>query len=142
MEVLTETLWNKGPALEALLERSQTPGRRRPKTVMRARQYQKRLSDGERVEVARRYEAGESMGELAAAFGCHRSAIKRALEAHDIELRDWRTRLVDVERAKAMYESGSTAAQIAAVLGVSATAVLTHLRSAGVVLRPRGKVAR
>lgn len=89
-----------------------------------------------------RYRAGESMGELAASFGCHRSAIKRALVANDVELRDWRTRLVDIERVRAMYESGETAQRIADELGVSPTAVLHHLRGAGVVLRPRGKVAR
>jgi predicted ArsR family transcriptional regulator len=41
-----------------------------------------------------------------------------------------------------LYESGQTAAQIASELGVSATAVLNHLRGAGVVLRSRGKAPR
>lgn len=80
------------------------------------------------------------MGSLAIAFGCHRSAIRRAVDHHSVERRDWRTRKVDVERARVRYEAGQTAAQIAEEFGVSAIAVLKHLRRTGVVLRPRGKV--
>lgn len=141
VEVLTESLWNRREKLQALLERTQNPSAPRVESAPRARQRQKHLNPEERAEVVRRYEAGESMGELAASFGCHRSAIKRALEADDVVLRDWRTRLVNVDRAVAMYESGETAQRIADELGVSPTAVLNQLRSAGVVLRPKGKVA-
>ncbi|GHF17075.1 hypothetical protein GCM10011600_17290 [Pseudolysinimonas yzui] len=142
MEVLTETLWNRGPALVGLLERSRRMGVKRVETSPRVVQRQKRLTRRERAEVARRYAAGESMGVLAVVFGCHRSAIRRAVDHEGIERRDWRTRKVDIEKAQERYEAGQTAAQIASEFGVSATAVLNHLRRAGVVLRPRGKVAR
>jgi uncharacterized protein (DUF433 family) len=141
LEVLTESLWNRGNALEALLERSASKRLKRVETFPKVFQRQKHLTRGERAEVARRYAAGESMGVLAVAFGCHRSAIRRAVDHEGVERRDWRTRKVDVEQARQRYEAGQTAAQIAAEFGVSATAVLNHLRRAGVVLRPRGKVA-
>ncbi len=82
------------------------------------------------------------MGSLAASFGCHRDAILRALGREDVELRDWRLKVADPARVRELYEAGQTAAEIGSEFGVSATAVLSHLRSAGVVLRPRGKVAR
>jgi transposase-like protein len=139
VEVLTETLWNRGPALASLLARSQRKGSKRTETLPKVYQRQNHLTSLERAEVARRYEAGDSMGELAIAFGCHRSAIRRAIDHLGVERRDWRTRKVDVERARERYEAGCTAAQIASDFGVSATAVLSHLRRAGVVRRPRGK---
>ena len=43
VEVLTEALWNRGEALQVLLERSRRPGRRHPETAPRVRQRQKRL---------------------------------------------------------------------------------------------------
>jgi IS30 family transposase len=104
------------------------------------RQRQKRLSVDERVGVARRYTGGETMGALAASYGCHRDAIRRALKREGVELRAWRSKVGDPARVAELYESGWTAAQIAAELGVSATTVLNHLRTAGVALRPRGKV--
>jgi DNA-directed RNA polymerase specialized sigma24 family protein len=126
----------------ALLERSRSQRSKRVEASPRVFQRQKHLTRTERAEVAKRYRAGESMGSLAVAFGCHRTAIRRAVDHEGVERRDWRTRKVDVEKARERYESGQTAAQIAAEFGVSATAVLNHLRRAGVVLRPRGKVAR
>lgn len=142
VEVLTETLWNKGLALDSLLERSRHEGTKRVRTLPKPRRRQKHLTRSERVEVAKRYESGESMSALASAFGCHRSAIRRAVDHFGVERRDWRTRKVDVVKARALYEAGHTAAQIAAAFDVSATAVLNHLRRAGVVVRPRGKVSR
>lgn len=141
MEVLTETLWNTAPALGGLLERSRRNGPKRDAVSPKVFQRQKHLTRGERAEVARRYAAGESMGALAIVFGCHRSAIRRAVDHEGVERRDWRTRKVDVERARQRYESGQTTAEIAADFGVSTTAVLSHLRRSGVVLRSRGKVA-
>jgi uncharacterized protein (DUF433 family) len=125
-----------------LLERTRSPSAPRLETAPRVRQRQKRLSEEERAEVARRYEAGDTMAALASSFGCHRDAIRRVLKSERAELRSWRTKVADPARVVALYESGQTAAQIAAGFGVSATAVLNHLRSAGAVLRPRGYVPR
>jgi predicted transcriptional regulator len=77
------------------------------------------------------------MGALASSFGCHRDAIRRALKREGVDLRAWRTKVADPARVRELYEAGQTAAQIAVEFGVSATAVLNHLRGAGVVLRPR-----
>lgn len=141
-EVLTESLWNRGEKLQALLERTQNPGKSRVQTAPRKRQHQKRLTEDERADVARRYIAGETIGALAVAFGCHRDAIRRTLKRDGVELRQWRSKVADPTQILAAYESGQTAAQIATEFGVSATAVLNHLRGAGAVLRPRGKVAQ
>lgn len=59
-----------------------------------------------------------------------------------VELRDWRSKVADPKRVIELYKAGQTAAQIASKFDVSPTAVLNHLRGAGVILRPRGKVAR
>ena len=77
-EVLTQSLWNRGEALQVLLERSRRLGRR-VETAPRVRQRQKHLNRKERAEVVKQYVAGESMGKLETSFGCHRSAIKRGL---------------------------------------------------------------
>jgi hypothetical protein len=82
------------------------------------------------------------MGDLATSFGCHRDAIRRCLQKQGVDLRNWRMKVADPARVRELYEAGHTAAQIAAEFDVSATAVLNHLRSAGVVLRPRRKVPR
>jgi DNA-directed RNA polymerase specialized sigma24 family protein len=142
LEALTESLWNKGPALEALLERTERRESKRISEAPRTYQRQKHLARDERAEVARRYVAGETIATLAAAFGCHRDAIRRALMKQNVELRNWRMKVADPARVIELYEEGQTAAQIASEFGVSATAVLNHLRGAGVVLRPRGKVPR
>ena len=142
MEVLTEALWNRGPSLSALLERIGQPTKRRADKPVRVRQHQKRLTAAERAEVAQRYVAGETMADLAGSFGCHRDAIRRALKREGVEPRNWRAKVADPARIVELYKAGQTAAQIAAEFEVSATAVLNHLRGAGVVLRPRGKVAR
>lgn len=79
------------------------------------------------------------MGSLAAAFGCHRDAIRRALKREGVELRNWRSKVADPDRLRELYEKeGWTAARIAVEFEVSETAVRNHLRGAGVVLRPRG----
>jgi uncharacterized protein (DUF433 family) len=108
----------------------------------RVYQHQHHLTRDERAEVARRYVAGENIATLAAAFGCHRDAIRRALSKQGVEVRNWRTKVADPARVIELYEAGQTAAQIAEQFEVSATAVLNHLRGAGVVLRSRGKVPR
>lgn len=82
------------------------------------------------------------MAALAVVFGCHRGAIRRTLKREGVEPRNWRVKVADPTRVAELYESGRTAAQIASEFGVSATAVLNHLRDSGVVLRPRGKVPR
>jgi len=142
-EVLAESLWNKRSTLQRLSEAVGALGDGPVSPpVARAYQRQKHLSRDEQAQVAERYLAGENVSELARAFGCHRDAIRRALDRLGVERRDNRTPKVNVEKARQLYESGLTAAQIAAEFGVSPTAVLNHLRSAGVVIRPRGKVAR
>jgi transcriptional regulator with XRE-family HTH domain len=128
VEVLTESLWNKCTALEALLERSQRRGSKRQPAVPRVYQRQHHLTRDERAEVARRYVAGENIATLAASFGCHRDAIRRALKREGVELTAWRTRVADPAQVCELYEAGQTAAQIAAALGVSAAAVLNYLR--------------
>ena len=140
--MLAEALWNRGSALEALLEWTRKPSAPRSETAPRERQYQERLTPVERADVAARYIAGETMGSLASAFGCHRESIRRVLEREGVELWNWRSKVADVSKVVAMYKSGQTAAQIATELGVSSTSVLNHLRGAGVVLRPRGKAPR
>ena len=65
---------------------------------------------------------------------CCRSCHRRAVVARAAPKP--RARLVDVERAARLYRAGATVPGIAALLGVSRTAVYTALRTHGVPIRP------
>lgn len=98
------------------------------------------------------YQAGDSLSQIAKRYHTTRQTVRNYFfKALDIEVRPrggannpgghgLNRRRFDphVPRAVAMYAEGHSCAQIAAHFGFEATAVIRHLRRAGVVLRPRG----
>src|SRR4051794_4755684 len=97
-------------------------GRDRPshRPVPSVRQKQTRLTDSQRSEVVRRYQAGESANSLAPQFGVHASTLVRHLRRAGIDV-DWGViDRIDTEAAARLYASGLSLAQVGAALGVSA----------------------
>jgi predicted DNA binding protein len=106
--------------------------------VPSVRQKQTRLTDSQRSEVVRRYEAGESANALAAEFGVDRRTLAGHLRRAGVEVRYRVVDRVDLTEAATLYRSGRSLAVVAAQLGVSAGTVLRALRSAGVQTRAVG----
>lgn len=102
------------------------------------------LDENQAAEVARRYEAGETIDQLAAAFGLSATPIRKAITAAGVAIRTTRAypRVLDDEqaaRAVDMYARGSTLDEIAAAFGCSRRALDWVLDQAGVLRRPRGQ---
>ena len=102
------------------------------------RQKQVRLTDSQRSEVVKRYEAGESANALAVEFGVDRRTLAGHLRRAGVEVRYRVVDRVDLAEAAKLYCSGRSLAVVAAQLGVSAGTVLRALRSAGVQTRAIG----
>ena len=102
------------------------------------RQEQTRLTDSQRSEVARRYEAGESANALAAEFGVHRTTIVNALRSAGVEARYRIMADDDVDEARRLYESGLSLVEVGNRFGVAARTVLNAFGRAEVPTRPVG----
>jgi len=100
------------------------------------RHEQTRLTDSQRSEAARRYEAGESASALAAEFGIDRRTASRIVRSAGAEVR-YRVD-TDVEAARELYEAGRSLASVGEELGISARTVLDMLRRAGIRTRAAG----
>lgn len=98
------------------------------------------LDDHQAAEVARRYEAGETIDELAAAFGVSITPIRRAIAEAGVPFRrrSHRAREVDVNELVRSYEAGGVLDDLAERFGLSRNAIRRRLVAAGVELRPRG----
>lgn len=113
-------------------DESGAPVRDRPMRVKRI----------DRAEARRRYEAGESLPEIARALDCSTGQLSRALRQMGVAMRvpgDYAAPFdpaVVVER----YEAGEGAKSIAASLGVSIDRVRRSLVAAGITIRPAGSV--
>ncbi len=102
------------------------------------RQKQTRLTDSQRSEVVRRYEAGESANVPAVELGVHRTSVLRALRVGGVDVR-YRTLTDDeVGDARRMYESGLSLATVGEHFGIAARTVLNMFRKVGVSTRPVG----
>ncbi len=129
------------PNIVARLERvlsGQGRDRVSHRPVPSLRQQQTRLTDSQRSEVVRRYEAGESASALAREFGVHRTTVFRALRAGGVDVRYGILTHDDVDEARALYQSGVSLAAVGERLGVAAGTVLNAFRKAGVPTRQIG----
>lgn len=100
------------------------------------KQKQKRLSDSEIRQIAERYSAGASTYELAAAFGCHRSTISRALKKSGIEVtHEAAKREALTEQVLQMYADYYKPVDIGKALGINAATVRKILHDNGVRIR-------
>ena len=99
-------------------------------------QEQKRLSDDEIRQIAEKYSAEASTYELAAAFGCHRSTISRALKKSGIEVtHEASKREALTKRVIEMYEGYMRPVDIGKELGINVTTVRKILHENGVHIR-------
>ena len=93
------------------------------------------MSEKERAEISKRYQAGESAYRLAEAFNCHRSTIANNLRKQGIKVS---AETINIEEAIALYESSWTTKQLAERYHISDNAVSRRLKKAGVKMRTLG----
>jgi DNA invertase Pin-like site-specific DNA recombinase len=107
---------------------------RRP--VPSLRQKQTRLTDSQRSDLVRRYQAGESSNALACEFGVDRRTATRIIRTTGADVR-YRVD-ADVDVARELYESGLSLARVGEQLGISARTVLNRFQRDGVPTREVG----
>ena len=95
-----------------------------------------KLTDSQRSEVVRRYQARETANAPAAEFGIDRRTATRIIRKAGAAVR-YRAE-VDVDVARELYESGHSLARVGAEFGVSARTVLNLFRRVGIATRPVG----
>lgn len=96
------------------------------------------MTDSQRCEVTRRYEAGESSTALAVEFHVDRRTGTRVVRAAGAKVRYRVVDNVDVDEARRLYESRLSLVAVGDRLGISARSVLTVLRLGGIRTRPVG----
>jgi len=99
------------------------------------RQRQRRLTPDDLKQVAERYNAGATVYELAAEFGCHRATIAERLKLAGVAMRHQPTTIEQVDEIVRLYESGLSMVKVAEQVGVSARTVFNYLREKGVPTR-------
>jgi hypothetical protein len=111
----------------------ETPSTEPPAPVY---QPQTRLTDDERQDLIRRYQAGEKSFQLAIEFGLHRQTAASILVSAGVRRPRLMTKSERTEAAR-LYQQGWTCARIGEQLGRSRDAVRRALHAAGVQLRHR-----
>ena len=115
-----------------------------PTTVMKAIPESERRSVGHRKpatrDVVKRYQGGESVREVAEAYGVHRRTIRAILDEAGVSRRPTGTHPIDLpERELAdAYRAGSTTRALAREYGISESTVRRALDRQGVEMRPTG----
>jgi DNA-binding NarL/FixJ family response regulator len=105
----------------------------------RKRKTQPRLSDERVSQIVTAYEAGKTVYEVAAEYGCHRVTISAVLKRQGVTFRRTSPTSEQVREMVRLYESGFPLAEVGEHLGVNASTVLAHLRKVGVKTRtPHG----
>lgn len=102
----------------------------------------RRLDDVQAADVVRRYESGETIDQLASAFGVSSSPVRKAIVDAGVPFRTKaaRARALDAAQAEGVvdrYRNGETIDELAAAFDVSSTAVRTALTAADASIRPR-----
>ncbi|MFT3855106.1 MAG: hypothetical protein QM733_20580 [Ilumatobacteraceae bacterium] len=99
---------------------------------------QHRLSEALQQEVIQRYQAGESVYTLAAAYDVHRGTVSAILKRHGVNRRYNLLSQEQLNQAAELYRSGRSLAQIGKTMGVSAKTIHSALRRLGVPMRAVG----
>jgi len=106
--------------------------------VARYKQKQKRLTEEEKAEIVKRYQAGENTNQLAAAYGCHRNTISNTLKKAGIDVTIKKIGIVfNPEEAIKLYAEGWKSKDIGKKLGVSELTIRKCLKEHGIKLRTR-----
>ena len=107
--------------------------------VVHYKQKQKHdFSEKEVAEMIRRYKTGETVYELAAAFGCHRSTVSAVLKRNGVVVTLVKSeKMFDPTEAAALYEDGMKSKEIGKRFGVSEQTIRDCLKKQGVKMRTR-----
>lgn len=89
---------------------------------------QPRLSAEKVGQIATAYEAGKTVYELAAEYGCHRVTISAALKRQGVALRRTSPTAEQIDEMVRLYKSGLSLARIGEQFAMNASTVLAHLR--------------
>jgi predicted transcriptional regulator len=92
------------------------------------RQRQRRLTGAQVAEMATKYEAGATVYELAAEFGCHRATVAERLKKAGIAMRLQPPEAVVTDSMESLHQSGLSYPEIGKQLGYSANTVRKYLR--------------
>ncbi len=124
--------------LRKLLATIQASAREADAEPTPSRKLRRRLGAAGVAEVAARYEAGESLRQLAKSIDASSDAILRLLGEEGVHTRQPRMLTAD-EKAEVVrrYQAGESTYQVAAATGVPKTTVARTLQRAGVALRKR-----
>jgi transposase-like protein len=96
------------------------------------RQRQRRLTEAQVVEMAAKYEAGATVYELAAEFGCHRTTIAKRLKKAGIVMRGQSPAPEDIDSMVRLYTTGLSFQEVGKQLGFCANTVSNWLREQGI----------
>jgi lambda repressor-like predicted transcriptional regulator len=98
------------------------------------------LTPDDLKQVAKRYNAGATVYELAVEFGCHRATIAERLKLAGVSMRHQPTTARQVDEIVRLYELGLSMVKVAEQVGVSPRTVFNYLRDRGVQTRdPHGR---
>jgi AraC-like DNA-binding protein len=94
------------------------------------------LTEKQVTELIARHERGAHIDELAASFDIHRTTVMTHLDRAGAERR---TGVIQrhLEEARALYESGTSLADVASHFSVDSETVRRTFKNAGISLRPR-----
>ena len=99
------------------------------------RQRQRRLTEAQVAEMRTKYQAGATVYELAAEFGCHRATVASRLERAGISMRLQSPLPEVVDEIVRLYESGLSLAKVGVQTGYGSSTVLNLLRKRGIQTR-------
>ena len=96
------------------------------------RQRQRRPVEAQVAEMATKYEAGATVYELAAEFGCHRTTVAERLKKAGVAIRLRSPAPGVVDEMARLYGSGLSMVSVGAQVGYCASTVYNQLRAIGV----------
>lgn len=105
----------------------------------RRRQKQVRLSDRQIAEVVSLYQQGQTLSQVAEAFGVHKTTISDHLKRRGVSTRVVQRRLSEADVAKAadLYATGQSLAKVGEQFGVYDSTIRHEFKKAGIPTRPR-----
>ena len=95
-------------------------------------QRQRRLTKAQVIDLAARYEAGATVYELAAEFGCHRTTVSARLKEAGVRMRLQPPPDAMIDEMVRRHESGLSFGIIGKVLRVSPQTVRRYVKERGV----------
>lgn len=107
----------------------------RPRGPQPQSKQARRLTTADLARLAKRYEAGATVYELAAEFGVSRHTIARRLKDTGIRMRAQSPHEGDVDEMVRLYETGLSLAAVGQRLGFAARTVQHHVQARGVRTR-------